>query len=129
MNSFRNGSGQLSDLAWEFAWGILRPVKVSSKNLKLVIDTLRVIPWAKEIIGHVGGKKVNDLLQRLRRTPISQMEYSAMVQMLTDPIGVDSLEHGTWTLWGEWAHKYNLHKTMERVGMRATIRTLTQWGN
>ena len=77
-------------------------------------------------MGHIGYRPINKLLQRLRGAPIKQTDYSGLVQLLTDPIGVDSLEKGTWTLWEELALKYNLNKSMERVDIRATIRSLTQ---
>ena len=54
------------------------------------------------------------------------MEYSPLTPILTDPIGVDALEQGTWAMWEELTSKYNLHRTMATVDVRATIRSMTQ---
>ena len=61
VNSFKNGSNQVADLAWEFAWRTLRPNKVSRKDLRLVIDTLKVVSRPKETLEYVGSKKINGL--------------------------------------------------------------------
>ena len=126
MNSHTNGSNKVASLTFDFAWETLGKKKLSNVDLRLVIDTLRAIPWTKESIRFVKSNRINELLRRLRSTSISQMEYSSLAQTLTDPIGVDCLEKGTWTLWEELTLKYNLNKPMGTVDIRATIRSMTQ---
>lgn len=91
-----------------------------------MVDTIREAPWSKEIMRTVTPDRINKFPRRLRSTQIDPTQYPSPVQILTDPIGADSLDKGKWAIWGKLTLKYNIQYSMAHIDIRATIMTLTQ---
>lgn len=126
MNSFANGNLALAGLALDYGIKTLSQDKVSNSDLKNAIDTIMAAQWTRPILEQMKRGMVNLLFRLLRPTEIKQTEYASTQGTLLGPIGDDNLTIEEWTLWGGILLKYNIHKTIEQVDLRTTIKMLHQ---
>ena len=121
-----NGAATLANMAFGMSENTLRKERVAKNEVTKIADTLRAIPWSREAISLIRSNRINKLLQSMRNAKIDQAQYSAIVQILQDPIGADSLDKATWALWGDLTLKYIIQGTMTHTDVSRTIMSLTQ---
>ena len=126
MDSRSQGNLNLAVLATQYATKILSQERISPSDLKMVIDTLRSTPWSRPIVTQIGSRIINKIFQRLRDNKIPQCEYTALVQLICDPIKADTLTPPFWGLWDELILKYNLEKSLPHAELKTAIMKMSQ---
>ena len=68
MGSRINGAISLAELALDMAEKLLKKENINKKEVTKIVDTVRTIPWSREVLQTIKSHRVNKFLQMLRNT-------------------------------------------------------------
>ena len=126
MESYKNGTLHLADLALQFAIKKLSQKVVKKCDLKDALDTIKAVPWTKEILRELGTGRSNTILQLLRNLRTNSVTYAGIKNLFIDPIMADALGVEYWDLWNELGLKYHLFRSTPPREIREAIQKLPQ---